>query len=98
MLKCYDSVTDGSVSRWSFHTACVDPTAPRDARCRSRGGTRTVATCRLTEPGWSAGPERTRLVGTNWIWARSKDRYASSFGRLLPRLGIRHLHLHRESA
>lgn len=34
MLKCYDSVTDGSVSRWSFHTACVDPTAPADARCR----------------------------------------------------------------
>ena len=34
MLKCYDSVTDGSVSRWSFHTACVDPTAPPDARCR----------------------------------------------------------------
>jgi len=34
MLKCYDSVTDGSVSRWSFHTACMDPTAPADARCR----------------------------------------------------------------
>jgi hypothetical protein len=34
MLKCYDSATDGSVSRWSFHTACVDPTAPADARCR----------------------------------------------------------------
>jgi hypothetical protein len=34
MLKCYDSITDGSVSRWSFHTACVDPTAPEDARCR----------------------------------------------------------------
>jgi hypothetical protein len=34
MLKCYDSVTDGSVSRGSFHTACVDPTAPADARCR----------------------------------------------------------------
>ncbi len=34
MLKCYDSVTDGSVSRWSFHSACVDPTAPADARCR----------------------------------------------------------------
>jgi hypothetical protein len=34
MLKCYDSVADGSVSRWSFHTACVDPTAPADARCR----------------------------------------------------------------
>jgi hypothetical protein len=31
MLKCYDSVTDGSVSRWSFHSACVDPTAPADA-------------------------------------------------------------------
>ncbi len=34
MLKCYDSVTDGSVSRWSFHTACVDPTAPDHAPCR----------------------------------------------------------------
>ncbi len=34
MLKCYDSVTDGSVSRWSFHTAAIDPTAPEDARCR----------------------------------------------------------------
>jgi len=34
MLKCYDSVTDGSVSRWSFHTACIDPTAPATARCR----------------------------------------------------------------
>jgi len=28
ILKCYDSVTDGSVSRWSFHSACQDPTAP----------------------------------------------------------------------
>ncbi|MEM7466936.1 MAG: CmcJ/NvfI family oxidoreductase [Pseudomonadota bacterium] len=34
MLKCYDSVTDGSVSRWSFHSAAVDPTAPEDAPCR----------------------------------------------------------------
>jgi hypothetical protein len=34
MLKCYDSQTDGSVSRWSFHTASVDPTAAPDARCR----------------------------------------------------------------
>ena len=34
MLKCYDSITDGSVSRWSFHTACIDPTAPPDAPCR----------------------------------------------------------------
>ncbi len=34
MLKCYDSVTDGSVSRWSFHTASFDPTAPADAPCR----------------------------------------------------------------
>ena len=34
MLKCYDSETDGSVSRWSFHTAAIDPTAPDDARCR----------------------------------------------------------------
>jgi hypothetical protein len=28
MLKCYDSIRDGSVSRWSFHSACQDPTAP----------------------------------------------------------------------
>jgi len=34
LLKCYDSITDGSVSRWSFHSACTDPTAPADARCR----------------------------------------------------------------
>ena len=34
MLKCYDSVVDGSVSRWSFHSACIDPTAPDDAPCR----------------------------------------------------------------
>ena len=34
MLKCYDSVTDGSVSRYSFHTACIDPTVPEDAPCR----------------------------------------------------------------
>jgi hypothetical protein len=34
MLKCYDSVTDGSVSRWSFHTASIDPSAPDDAPCR----------------------------------------------------------------
>jgi hypothetical protein len=34
MLKCYDSVTDGSVSRWSFHSACIDPNAPEDAPCR----------------------------------------------------------------
>lgn len=34
MLKCYDSVTDGSVSRWSFHSACIDPNQPDDAPCR----------------------------------------------------------------
>ncbi len=34
MLKCYDSVRDGSVSRWSFHSAAIDWTAPRDAPCR----------------------------------------------------------------
>ena len=34
MLKCYDSVTDGSVSRWSFHSASIDHSAPEDARCR----------------------------------------------------------------
>jgi hypothetical protein len=37
MLKCYDSVTDGSVSRWSFHTACGVPPAPADARTSSSG-------------------------------------------------------------
>ena len=31
ILKCYDSVTDGKMSRWTFHTAFVDPTAPKDA-------------------------------------------------------------------
>ena len=34
MLKCYDSITDGSVSRWSFHSAAIDHSAPDDARCR----------------------------------------------------------------
>jgi hypothetical protein len=34
MLKCYDSDLGGDISRWSFHTACVDHTAPADARCR----------------------------------------------------------------
>jgi hypothetical protein len=34
MLKCYDSITDGSVSRWSFHSACIDPTVSEDAPCR----------------------------------------------------------------
>ena len=34
LLKCYDSVTDGSVSRWSFHTACINPYLPDDAPCR----------------------------------------------------------------
>ncbi len=34
MLKCYDSIFDGSVSRWSFHSACIDPTASDDAPCR----------------------------------------------------------------
>ena len=34
MLKCYDSVTNGTVSRWSFHSASIDHTAPADARCR----------------------------------------------------------------
>ena len=41
MLKCYDSVTDGSVSRYSFHTACIDPTAPDDAPCRKNIVVRT---------------------------------------------------------
>ncbi len=34
MLKCYDSVKDGRVSRWSFHSSSIDPTAPKDAPCR----------------------------------------------------------------
>jgi hypothetical protein len=34
MLKCYDSITDGSISRWSFHTASIDPTAADDVPCR----------------------------------------------------------------
>ena len=34
LLKCYDSQTDGSVSRWSFHSACIDHTAAEDAPCR----------------------------------------------------------------
>ncbi len=41
MLKCYDSVTDGSVSRWSFHSACIDPTTPLDAPCRKNVVVRT---------------------------------------------------------
>jgi hypothetical protein len=41
MLKCYDSVTDGSVSRWSFHSACIDPNAPDDAPCRKNVVVRT---------------------------------------------------------
>ncbi len=41
MLKCYDSVTDGSVSRWSFHSACIDPTAAADAPCRKNVVVRT---------------------------------------------------------
>ena len=34
MLKCYDSILDGSVSRYSFHTAAIDPTAAKEAPCR----------------------------------------------------------------
>ncbi len=34
MLKCYDSITNGSVSRWSFHTACIDHSAADNAPCR----------------------------------------------------------------
>ena len=41
MLKCYDSITDGSVSRWSFHSACFDPGAPPDAPCRKNIVVRT---------------------------------------------------------
>jgi len=42
MLKCYDSIADGSVSRWSFHTACIDPAAPDDAPCRKNAVVRSV--------------------------------------------------------
>lgn len=31
ILKCYDSETNGEMSRWSFHTAFRDHTAPEDA-------------------------------------------------------------------
>jgi hypothetical protein len=41
MLKCYDSVMDGSMSRWSFHTACIDPSLPKDAPCRRNVVVRT---------------------------------------------------------
>jgi hypothetical protein len=41
MLKCYDSVRDGSVSRYSFHSACVDPTAPANAPCRKNAVVRS---------------------------------------------------------
>ncbi len=42
MLKCYDTIADGSVSRWSFHTACIDPTAPSDAPCRKNAVVRAL--------------------------------------------------------
>jgi hypothetical protein len=41
MLKCYDSVTDGSASRWSFHTAVSTrprPPTPDAARTWSWSG------------------------------------------------------------
>ena len=42
MLKCYDSVIDGSVSRYSFHTACIDPTASADAKNRKNVVVRSI--------------------------------------------------------
>lgn len=33
MLKCYDSVINGPLSRFSFRYVCVIPTAPLDAPC-----------------------------------------------------------------
>jgi len=33
-LKCYDSINDGDMSRWSFHTSCILPDVPRDAPSR----------------------------------------------------------------
>ena len=54
MLKCYDSVTDGSVSRWSFHTACIDPTAPANARCRRTSWSGLTSSSRRAGPGYRA--------------------------------------------
>src|SRR5882762_7330562 len=51
MLKCHDSVTDGSVSRWSFHTACVDSAAPADARCQKNVVVRSFVFSRKTGRG-----------------------------------------------
>jgi len=51
MLKCYDSVTDGSVSRWSFHTACVDPTAPLDADAARTSWSGPLSSSRRTGRG-----------------------------------------------
>ena len=33
-FMAFDSITDGSVSRSSFHSVRIDPTAPADAPCR----------------------------------------------------------------
>ena len=33
-FMAFNSITDGSVSRWSFHSVCIDPTAAADAPCR----------------------------------------------------------------
>lgn len=33
-LKCYDSINDGVMSRWSFHTSGILPGVPRDAPSR----------------------------------------------------------------
>ena len=63
MLKCYDSVTEGSVSRWSFHTACIDPTAPADARCRKNVVVRSFAAPKAT---FLLGP-RTLEVGLDTL-------------------------------
>jgi hypothetical protein len=57
MLKCYDSVTDGSVSRWSFHTACIDPTTPDDAPCRKNVVVRLCLLLRRQEDAAERGRE-----------------------------------------
>ena len=69
MLKCYDSVTDGSVSRWSFHTSSIDPTVPLDAPCRKNVVVRSrkLADCLGKQPrhnvAYYAGSFETLMAG-----------------------------------
>jgi len=69
MLKCYDSVTDGSVSRWSFHSACIDPTAPPDAPCRKNVVSSSLRLLLRRQEGYwerKRGPDRRPDVGHDW--------------------------------